>query len=168
MACGRGYPDAVDCAADCWCKALQSLHAHREPNGQWRAHCPVPKCRSQRALEWDAPGKHVRWRSFCGWHDKETVRPYLAKLIGPCMPKGRPAPALRAELIALAEADIPPQSLRLGLYELAGMPTAEALARLGVGPTHKRRVIEPLRKVGRLPVSVTSRRSARLPVSVRW
>ena len=69
-----------------------------------------------RSLEYDAPGKHVRWRSFCGKHDREAMRPYLVKLIGACMP-------------------------------------------LGIGPTHKRRVIEPLRKLGKLPVLVSRRRS---------
>jgi hypothetical protein len=65
------------------------------------------------------------------------------------MPGGsRREPVRHADLIALADADIPPQSLRLGLYELAGVPTSEALDRIGVGPTHKRRVVEPLRKLG--------------------
>ena len=84
------------------------------------------------------------------------------------MPSGRTgrAPVEHDELVALALADLPPQSLRLGLLELAGMPTGEALAKLGVGPTHKRRVIEPLRKLDRLPISVTFRRSVQLPISV--
>lgn len=166
MACGRGEPTAEDCAIRCWCDALAALNSHREANGQWRADCPVPGCKSKRALEWDAPGKHVRWKSFCLPHDREAVRPHLAVLIGKCMPRGRPAPALRAELEALALADLPPQSLRLALLELGGMPTGEALAKLGIGPTHKRRAIEPLRKLGWLPVPVSSRRSAGLPISV--
>lgn len=149
MACGRGEPTAEDCAIRCWSDALKKLNSHREPNGQWRADCPVPGCKSLRAIEYDAPGKHVRWRTFCGHHDRDAVRDHLAALVGPCMPRGRPAPAIRAELVALALADIPPQSLRLGLLELAGMPTSEALARLGIGPTHKRRAIEPLRKLGK-------------------
>jgi hypothetical protein len=166
VACGRGEPTAEDCAIRCWSDALVKLGAHREANGQWRANCPVPDCGAERSLEYDAPGKHVRWRSFCGRHDREAVRPHLAGLIGPCMPRNRPAPAIGAELIALALADLPPQSLRLALMEMAGMPTGEALAKLGVGPTHKRRVIEPLRRLGRLPVLVSFRRSARLPISV--
>ena len=155
MACGRGYPDAVDCAADCWCKALQSLNAHREPNGQWRAHCPVPKCRSQRALEWDAPGRHVRWRSFCGHHDKEAVRPYLVALVGACMPSGRSvrAPIAHDELIAVALAEMPPTSLRLALLEMAGLGTYEALDKLGVRREHRSRVI-----AGRAPILVQRRR----------
>jgi hypothetical protein len=168
VACGLGEPTAEDCAIAHWCKALEPFGAHRERNGQWRADCPVPGCRAERALEYDAPGKHVRWRSFCGDHDREAIRPHLAKLIGPCMPSGRTgrAPVEHDELVALALADLPPQSLRLGLLELAGMPTGEALAKLGVGPTHKRRVIEPLRKLDRLPISVTFRRSVQLPISV--
>jgi len=144
MACGLGLPDAEDCAADHWSPAL---NGRREAGGQWRATCPVPGCGALRALEYDAPGKHVRWRSFCGTHDKEAIRPHLAKLVGPCMPSGRRT--IDAELVALATADLPPQSLRLALLEMAGMTTAEALAELGIGPTHKRRVIGPLRRLGR-------------------
>ena len=144
MACGLGLPDAEDCAADHWSPVL---NGRRERNGQWRADCPVPGCSAKRALEYDAPGRHVRWRSFCGDHDKEAVKPHLAKLVGPCMPSGRRV--IDAELVALATADLPPQSLRLGLLEMAGMTTAEALAELGIGPTHKRRVIDPLRRLGR-------------------
>ena len=139
-------PDAEDCAADHWSPALSG---RRERNGQWRAPCPVPGCKALRSLEYDAPGKHVRWRSFCGEHDKDAVRPYLVKLVGPCMPSGRQRSISSEEIVSLALADLPPQSLRLGLLELAGLPTGEALARLGVGATHKRRVIEPLRKLGR-------------------
>jgi hypothetical protein len=165
VACAYGLTHAEDCAADHW---SPPLNGRRERNGQWRADCPVPGCGASRALEYDAPGKHVRWKSFCGTHDKETVRPYLAKLIGQCMPSGRKGRAAidHDELTELVLADLPPQSLRLGLLELAGMPTAEALAKLGIGPTHKRRVIDPLRKLGRLPISVTFRRSRLLPVSV--
>lgn len=149
MACGLGL-DAEDCAADHWSRAL---NGRREPSGQWRADCPVPGCRTgRRAIEYDAPGKHVRWKSWCGEHDKDAVRPYLGRLIGACMPGGgQRAPVRHDELIALALADLPPQSLRLGLLELAGMGTSEALAKLGVGPTHKRRVIDPLRKLGSYP-----------------
>ena len=105
------------------------------------------RLQGERALEYDAPGRHVRWQRLCGEHDKEAVRPHLAKLVGPCMPSGRRA--IDADLVALATADLPPQSLRLGLLEMAGMTTAEALAALGIGPTHKRRVIDPLRRFGR-------------------
>lgn len=164
MACGNGLLYAEDCAADHWSPVLDG---RRERNGQWRANCPVPGCGALRSLEYDAPGKHVRWRSFCGDHDKDAVRPFLAKLIGPCMPTGgRREPVRHDELIDLALADLPPQSLRLGLLEMAGMTTGEALARLGIGPTHKRRVIDPLRKLGKLPVWVSPCRSHPLPVSV--
>lgn len=169
MACGIDrFASAEECAIAHWCHALLHLNSHRERGGQWRADCPVPGCGAERALEYDAPGKHVRWKSFCGKHDKDAVRPYLAKLIGPCMPSGTRRGAIRHdELIDLALSDLPPQSLRLGLLELAGMTTGEALARLGIGPTHKRRVIEPLRRLGKLPARVSRRRSAPLPVSVR-
>ena len=104
MACGLGLPDAEDCAADHW---SPRLGGRREPNGQWRAGCPVPGCGALRSLEYDAPGKHVRWRSFCGTHDKEAIRPYLVRIIGPCMPSGRPDPVSRAELEALALSSLP-------------------------------------------------------------
>jgi hypothetical protein len=102
----------------------------------------VPECKSKRALEYDAPGKHVRWRSFCGHHDKETMRPYLAALVGPCMPSrrtGRP-PIGHDDLIALALTEMPPTSLRLAMLELAGLGTNEALDKLGVRREHRARV----------------------------
>jgi hypothetical protein len=170
MGCGTDpFADAEECAVAHWSPALVALNSHRERNGQWRADCPVPDCGAERSLEYDAPGKHVRWRSFCGRHDKEAVRPHLEKLVGPCMPRGaRQREAVRhEELIELVLADLPPQSLRLGLLEMAGMGTAEALEKLGVGPTHKRRAIEPLRRLGKLPAPVSPRRSLPLPVSVR-
>ena len=151
MACGIGLPDAVDCAVAHWSPALDG---RREPSGQWRADCPVPGCGADRALQYDVPGngKHIRWKSFCGHHDKEAMRPHLAKLVSPCMPGGGGRTAVsRDELIALTLADLPPQSRQLGLLELAGMSTSEALAALGVGPTHKRRVIDPLRRLGSYP-----------------
>jgi hypothetical protein len=145
VACGLGLPDAEDCAADHW---SPKLDGRRERNGQWRADCPYPGCRSSRSFEYDAPGKHVRWRSFCGNHDKDAVRPYVAKLVDPCMPSGKRGPINHGDLVSLALADLPPQSLKLALLELAGVPTAEALRELRVGTTHKRRVIDPLRRLG--------------------
>src|ERR1035441_5618786 len=117
MACGLGLPDAVDCAADHW---SPKLDGRREPNGQWRAPCPVSGCGALRSLEYDAPGKHVRWKSFCGTHDKEAVRRYLARIIGPCMPSGRPDPVSRAELEALALSSLPPLALKAQLLIYAG------------------------------------------------
>ena len=146
MACGLGLPDAEDCAIVHWC---EPLGAQRERNGQWRASCPVPGCTARRALEFDAPGKHVRWRSFCGEHDKEAVRPYLAELVGPCMPgklAGR-SPIEHDELIALALTQMPPTSLRLAMLEMAGLGTREALDKLGVRREHRSRVI-----AGRAPI----------------
>ena len=143
MACGLGLPDAEDCAIVHWCAALEPLGAHREPNGQWRADCPVPGCKALRAIEYDAPGKHVRWRSFCGHHGREAMRPYLAALIGPCMPGGRAArPTVDLdELAALALTQMPPTSLRLAMLEMAGFGTREALDKLGVRREHRSRVI---------------------------
>jgi hypothetical protein len=89
----------------------------------------------------------VRWRSFCGEHDKDAVRPHLAALIGPCMPGGRRREVIRHDdLITLALTDMPPQSLRLGLLELAGLTTAQALDKLGVSRTNRYRVVSELRQ----------------------
>ena len=139
MACGLGLPDAEDCAADHWSPALGG---RRERNGQWRADCPVPGCGALRSLEYDAPGKHVRWRSFCGEHDKDAVRPYLAKLVGQCMPGGtRREPVKHGDLITLALADVPPMTKNLRMLELAGISTADALDMLGVRRANRARVI---------------------------
>lgn len=155
MACGLGLPDAEDCAADHWSPALDG---RRERNGQWRATCPAPGCGASRSLEYDAPGKHVRWRSFCGVHDKDAVRPYLAKLIGPCMPGGRRRePVDHDELAALALASLPPMTMRLRMLQLAGLGTAQALDKLGVRREHRSRVIAG--KTGGAPKRVQRRRS---------
>ena len=148
MACGLGLPDAEDCAADHWSAAL---NGRRERNGQWRAPCPVKGCGSWRALEYDAPGKHVRWKSFCGKHDKDAVRPYLVALVGACMPSRRAGrhPIEHDELIALALTGMPPTSLRLAMLEMAGFGTADALDKLGVRREHRARVI-----AGRAPILV--------------
>ena len=146
MACGLGLPDAEDCAADHWSPALDG---RRERNGQWRADCPVPGCGASRSLEYDAPGKHVRWRSFCGKHDKDAVRPYLAKLIGPCMPGGsRREPVQHADLEALALSSLPPLALKVQLLIYSGMSTTEALDRLGVDRTTRYRVRHQLSQFG--------------------
>jgi len=71
------------------------------------------------------------------------MRPYLVKLIGPCMPGGRAArPTVDLdELAALALTPMPPTSLRLAMLELAGFGTREALDKLGVRREHRSRVI---------------------------
>jgi hypothetical protein len=140
VACGiDGDTDAETCAAKHWAPILG---ARRERNLQWRAPCPVPGCKSLRALEFDAPGLHVRWKSFCGLHPKEVVRPYLVKLVGACMPGGsRRKPVKHGDLIALALADIPPMTKNLRMLEMAGISTDEALRMLGVLRNHRARVI---------------------------
>ena len=137
------YPDAEDCATDHWCRATG---ARREPNKQWRADCPVPGCGAARALEFDVPGNSVRWKSFCGDHDKEAVRPHLAKLLGSCMPggKARREPVMPAELEALALSGLPPLALKTQMLILAGLTTTEALDRLGVDRTTRYRVRDQL------------------------
>ena len=155
MACGLGEPTAEDCAIAHWCV---KLGGRRERNGQWRADCPVPGCGARRALEFDAPGKHVRWKSWCGEHDKEAMRPYLAKIIGPCLSSGsRREPIRHDDAIALALADLPPMTLRLRLLQLAGVGTQEALDKLGVRPDHRARVISG--RTGGAPKRARNRRS---------
>lgn len=151
MACAFGL-DAEDCAIDHWCRALGG----RREGANWRAPCPL--CQSPRALEYDAPGKHVRWRSFCGRHDKDAMRPALASLIGACMPGGSSRPVIRqGTLTDLALSGMPPQSLKLALLEMDGMTTAEALAALGIRRENRSRVI-----TGRASKRMRNRRSALL------
>jgi hypothetical protein len=151
VACGRGEPTAEDCAIRCWSGALIRLGSHREPNGQWRANCPVPGCDVERGLQYDAPGKHVRWKSWCGFHDMDAMRPHVAKLVGPCMPGGRAGRTSvdLDDLAALALIQMPPTSLRLAMLEMAGYSTREALDKLGVRREHRSRVI-----AGRAPILV--------------
>lgn len=158
MACGLGLPDAEDCAITHWSDALKQFNAHRERNGQWRSDCPVPGCGARRTLEYDAPAKHVRWKSFCGQHDKDAIRPHLAKLVGPCMQGGsHREPVRHDDLIALALSGLPPQSLRLALLEIAGLGTREALDMLGVRRENRPRVISG--RTGGAPKRMQDRRS---------
>jgi hypothetical protein len=165
VACGLDRDaSAEECAIAHWSPALlhAGLNSHRERGGQWRADCPVPGCGAERALEYDAPGKHVRWKSFCSKHDKDAVRPYLAKLVGPCMPGGGQREAIRHdELIDLALSDMPPMTMRLEMLRLAGLGTADALDRLGVRREHRARVIGG--KTGGAPKRVQNRRSLAAP-----
>ena len=129
--------------------ATGALGARRERNGQWRSDCPVPGCGAARALEFDAPGKHVRWKSFCGTHDKDAMRPYLAKMLGPCMPsRERRAPVRHAELEALALSGLPPLALKVQMLIYAGMTIAEAFDKLGVDRTTRYRVQHQLSQFG--------------------
>ena len=132
-----------------FCMVSIAFGAHRERNGQWRSDCPVPGCGASRALELDAPGKHVRWKTWCSDHDKEATAPYLIKLIGPCMPGKRSRTIDRDELAALALTEMPPTSLRLAMLEMAGWSTRDALDALGVRREHRSRVI-----AGRAPILV--------------
>lgn len=161
MRCGL---DAADCIAEHWCPVLG---AHREP-ASWRAPCPVcgpgPATQHEPLSFWRA-GKSISWTNHCGC-DRDDVRDKLAAMLPNCMAARRPVRVKAADVIALALADVPPQSRQLALLELAGLSTSEALAKIGVGPTHKGRVIAPVRRLRRLPVSVTIRGSRHLPVSV--
>ena len=110
---------------------------------------PGDGCRALRALEYDAPGKHVRWKSWCSRHDKEAVRPYLVRLVGDCMPSGqRAGPIRHADIEALALSGLPPLALKAQLLIYAGMTTAEALDKLGVDRTTRYRVRGQLSQYG--------------------
>jgi hypothetical protein len=125
VACTTGLL-AEDCATEHWC---QALGGHREKGG-WRADCPL--CRASRAIEWDAPGKAVRWRSWCGQHDRDALRPVLRQLVGGCMP-GRPQHRISAEdLIALASRDLPKTAYRVAMLQMAGISPREARAMLKI------------------------------------
>lgn len=157
MPCGQS---AEECILDHW---MPILGGRREPAG-YRAPCPM--CGSGRGLSIQIERRRPRWNNHCEC-DRDDVRAKLTAMLPGCVSaRYAPRQAAARDLVELALADIPPQSLRLALLELTGMPTGEALAKLGIGPTHKGRVITPLRKLGRLPVSVRNTRSRPLPVSV--
>lgn len=145
MTCGLDFP-AEECVLVHWSEALKNLGAHREPSGQWRANCPVPGCDVRRALEYRPRGRNIQWSSFCGHHDMDAMRPYVAKLVGPCMPGGKAgrAPIEHGELIALALGDMPPMTMKLAMLQLSGLSTPEALDRLGVRRENRSRVIAGL------------------------
>ena len=146
MACGIDSDiDAETCAAIHWSPALGG----RPESKQWRAPCPVEGCRSLRALEYDAPGKHVRWRTFCARHDKEAVRPYLVAKVGQCMPRGqRVAPVKHADLERLGLSSLPPLALKVQMLVYSGMTIAEAFDKLGVDRTTRYRVQRQLSQFG--------------------
>lgn len=131
---------AEDCAAEHWCAALDG---HRERGGQWRANCPYPGCGAERALEWDAPGKTIRWKTWCADHDKETLRPILLERLQGCLSQRRTERTRISpdDVVGLVLGDLPPMTMRLRLLQLAGMGTQEALDKLGVRPDHRARVI---------------------------
>lgn len=138
MACGiDSDTDAETCAGIHWSPALGG----RPESKQWRAPCPVDDCGALRSLEYDAPGKHVRWRSFCSRHDKEAVRPYLVAKVGTCMPSGqRVGPIRHADIEALALSGLPPLALKVQMLVYSGMTMPEALDKLGVDRTTRYRV----------------------------
>lgn len=125
-----------------WCPVLPG--AHREGAG-WRFDCPG--CGKARRLSVQAkPGRQrPDWNLHCGC-DRADVRAKLAAL-GLVSARYSPKHAADADdLIALALANMPPQSLRLGLLELAGMGTGQALDKLGVTRTNRYRVVSALRQ----------------------
>lgn len=143
------------CAIEHWCKRIP--HAHREGAG-WRADCLI--CAAERAIEWDAPGKSVRWRLWCAC-PKDAVRKALAAILpAGCLPgrSTRRDPIDHDVLTALAlDISLPPMTLRLRLLEMTGMSTTSALDKLGVRPDHRRRVIDG--RTGGPPKWAKNRRS---------
>ena len=140
MAC-RIRLDAEECAARHWC---EEFGGERKPNGQWRADCPYPGCGADRALQWDAPGKNVRWKSWCGEHDREMLRPVIAARLNGCLSRrqsDRPPPVEHDDLIELALSGWPPMTVKMMMLRLAGLGTQEALDKLGVRRENRPRVI---------------------------
>ena len=150
-------PTAEDCAITHWCPALGG---HPEPSG-WRADCPV--CHAERALEWDVPGRSIRWRSWCPVHDKAAMRPVLIARLPNCLPGrgGGRVPVDHDDLIALMLSPMPPMSMRLAVLEMAGLSTQAALDKLGVRREHRSRVIAG--RTGAVPKRVQNGRSLPVP-----
>ena len=119
MRCGLGWT-AGQCIADHY-ERVQVLEVSKSGTGpHWRGRCPTGSIRA--------------------W-----LRGHVACLMGAagnahehCV-----SPAL---LTDLALSGMPPTSLRLGLLELAGMDTAEALDKLGVARQNRYRVVSALRQ----------------------
>jgi hypothetical protein len=137
-----GLPTAEDCASLHWGR---ELHGQRQRGGQWRADCPV--CHAERALEWDVPGRSVRWKSWCAEHDRDFLRPVLAEMLPGCLPRrgGQRAPVDHDDLIRLAQRDLPAAALRIGMLRLAGFTAAKARAELGLA---KSTYYDALRNLG--------------------
>lgn len=136
MPCGW---EPADCAIEHWCKILGG---HREP-ATWRAPCPLCGATSTHVpLTYWVQGSRIRWKSYCPC-ERDAIRIKLAELLPGCVAArytGRHR-VESADLIKLADSSMPPQSLRLALYELAGMSTQAALDRLGIRREHRSRVI---------------------------
>lgn len=125
-----------DCIPQHW---LPLLDGHTEPE---TARAPCPLCGSKRALSIRVQGKRVAWKNHCEC-DKDDVRIKLAELLPGCV-SARYTGRHRVDagdLLKLADSGIPPQSLRLALYELAGLGTQTALDRMGVRRENRARVI---------------------------
>ena len=146
MPCGSGLL-AEDCSAEHW---APKVDGRRESGGQWRAPCPV--CQSKRGLQFDVPGKAVRWRLWCAC-EKDDVRPVLLERIGQCAGGVRKSGLAikHDDLAALALSGMPAMSLRLALLELSGMSTPDALDKLGVRREHRSRVITGRTNFGASP-----------------
>lgn len=108
-----------------------------------RADCPG--CGAHRGLSvQDKGGYYPAWNLHCDpTCDRDAVRAKLAALLPGCVSvRYSPRHAIdRDDLISLADSSMPPQSLRLAMYELAGIGTQAALDRMGVRREHRSRVI---------------------------
>lgn len=144
MRCGE---DGIDCALQHVVPALNGRCTKERRTGgrtvpyQWAARCPV--CETDGKLTLTAKGRTLlAFCQKCRVSQKELAGA-LAKMFPDCF-GARPArrggvPA--ADLIALALAPMPPLSRQLVMLEMAGMPTPEALDRLGVARQNRYRVI---------------------------
>jgi hypothetical protein len=126
-----------------WCAILPG--GKRELAG-WRFPCPC--CGKDRRLSVQAkPGRrHPEWNLHCGCDRSDVQAKLAAAGLAAPLHRRRVPKADPDELAALALADMPPLALRLGLLELAGFGTREALDKLGVTRTNRYRVVSALRQ----------------------
>ena len=104
----------------------------RRAPGKGRLARRLPTVPCQPSDRVGRPGKAVRWRSWCGQHDRDALRPVLRQLVGGCMP-GRPQHRISAEdLIALASRDLPKTAYRVAMLQMAGISPREARAMLKI------------------------------------
>jgi hypothetical protein len=125
---------------------IPKLPGYHWESASHRFDCP--ECGKARRLSVRAkPGfRRPQWDLKCGC-ERELVAAKLADLgLISSARRARKSASDPDELIALALADIPPQSKYLGMLELAGMSTSAALDKLGVTRTNRYRVVSALRQ----------------------
>jgi len=112
----------------------------------WRAPCPG--CGADRGLKYRPKGRYVEWCLFCVC-EKDVIRAKLAELLPGCVAvryRGRHR-VETAELVELAEdRSLHELSLRVALYDMAGVGLRDACDRLGVSRAQRYRVVSQVRQ----------------------